>query len=230
MFWRVLCFFLPFLRQKREFSHPFFLLVGPSMVGKDTLGEVMLDLYPELTKIVTATTRKPRMRRPPKVGMEVEGVDYHYKSPFVFRCMIFFGRLVEWQRTHGNFYGLPVSSIEGPLEQGPLIGDVDYRGALAIQERYPQVLPIVIRPKSLDVLRERMVAQGMIGKEIEIRMATAASELAAIDGRYRDKFPYHIVNDDLYAATTELGVMIGSSLRPALRLGDYAPHASTSGE
>ena len=53
------------------------ILSGPSGVGKNTLGDFLLQQFPELSYSVSATTRNIRKG-------EQDGVDYHFISVEAF--------------------------------------------------------------------------------------------------------------------------------------------------
>ena len=171
-----------------------FVISGPSGAGKGTLVTRVRERRSNLGLTVSATTRAPRKG-------EVDGVNYFFLTREEFDRRVANGEFVEWAEVHGNCDGTLVSEVQSKLASGSsLILDIDVQGALQVKERFPEAVLILIKPPSLEVLRERLVGRGTETPEtIELRMANAADELALAD-RYDDV----VVNDDLDRATDEL--------------------------
>lgn len=108
--------------------HPVLLLVtGPSGSGKTTATREMLARFPELSRVVTCTTR------PPREG-ERQGVDYHFLSPDEFQERLALGDLLEHALVYGNYYGTPRSGLLAQLQQGrDLLLNLDVQGAAALR-------------------------------------------------------------------------------------------------
>lgn len=168
---------------------------------------------PELAFSVSACTRSPREG-------EVNGKDYYFLNEPEFQARIKKGDFVEWEMVYtGKYYGTLKQELERIWAEGrtPLV-DIDVKGALAIQEQFPErSLSIFIKAPSLEVLRQRLVARGTESpKMLEERLAKAEYEL--LDASEFDRI---VVNDDLGKAEATLQKLIrefvstGSSLERA---------------
>jgi guanylate kinase len=167
---------------------------GPSGAGKDTLIAEALGEIPELSRIASATTRKPRPG-------EVEGRDHVFLSREEFERWIEEGKLLEWAEYSGNLYGTPRQSVEDLLENGrSVILRIELQGARQIKERRPDAVMVFVRAPSLEETRRRLESRATESSEsVENRMATALREVAA-----RDEFDHEIVNGDREQASREM--------------------------
>ncbi len=172
------------------------IITAPSGSGKTTLVKRLLAAMPELAFSVSACTRAPR-------AGEQDGRDYHFLTEQEFKHRIDAGDFVEWEMVYtGKYYGTLRQELERIWAEGrtPLV-DIDVKGALAIQEKYPEEsLSIFIKAPSLDVLRQRLMARGTeSSKMLEERLAKAHFEL--MDAAEFDRI---VVNENLDRATEEL--------------------------
>lgn len=172
------------------------IITAPSGSGKTTLVKRLLHACPKLAFSVSACTRTPRPG-------EIHGKDYYFFSEAEFQQMIEDDSFVEWEMVYtGKYYGTPKSELKRiwDSDRYPLV-DIDVKGALAIQEKYPaSSLSLFIQAPSLEVLRERLTARGTeTPQTLEERVNKAIDELT-----YAPQFDRIIVNDDLEAATEEL--------------------------
>ncbi len=160
-------------------SSLFLIICGPAGSGKTTLCARLREEFPRLRRLVTTTSR------PPRPG-EVEGVDYHFLSPDQFEAEIERGAFVEWARVHGRYYGSRIGQLRDALREGvDLLLNIDVQGARSFraqQDQRPElagrVHTVFIRPKSLQQLRERLLARGTDDEaEIARRLRTAEREI-----------------------------------------------------
>ncbi|MBS1616681.1 MAG: guanylate kinase [Bacteroidetes bacterium] len=176
--------------------HRIIIITAPSGSGKTTLVKRLLTAMPELAFSVSACTRAPRPG-------EQDGRDYHFLSEQDFKRHIDAGDFVEWEMVYtGKYYGTMRQELERIWAEGrtPLV-DIDVKGALAIQEQFPEEsLSIFIKAPSLEVLRHRLTARATeSAKMLEERLAKAEFEL--MDAA---EFDCIVVNEDLEQATREL--------------------------
>lgn len=152
----------------------FFLVLGPSGVGKTTITELVRARMPTLRYPISFTTRP---RRPG----EAEGESYHFLSPEEFRLLRDSRALLEWDQPHGtHYYGIPAESVISALTRGEtLIREVAYRGLEQILKSpvSPWVFSVFLAPDSLDSLRSRIGDRGD-DSEIQNRIGQAKKELA----------------------------------------------------
>jgi guanylate kinase len=154
--------------------------------------------FPDLKKTVSANTR------PPRPG-EREGVDYFFVTEEKFREMIAADEFYEYADVHGELKGTPKREIRKALEGGvDMVLEVDYQGALAINEREPAAVLVFIAPPTWADLEQRLrgretESQGALRRRLE----TALVELQNID-----KYDYVIVNDNVREAADELAAVL----------------------
>lgn len=159
---------------------------GPSGAGKSTLIRQALSDVPGLAYSVSATTRKPREG-------EVDGRDYVFISRDEFERWIEEGKFLEWAEYSGNLYGTPEAKVEEALDGGrSIILEIELQGARKVREKRPDAVMIFVRAPSLEETRKRLEGRATEDTEaMELRMATALGEVAALD-----EFDREVVNGD----------------------------------
>ena len=80
------------------------ILIGPSASGKTEVAKLLASRY-NITKIVTYTTRKPRIH-------EINGVDYHFVSVEEFARLTEQNFFVETTYYNSNYYGTAKKDIK----------------------------------------------------------------------------------------------------------------------
>ena len=164
------------------------VLVGPSGVGKTTIADRLVRMRPDLFVLsVSATTRRPR-------AGELPHREYVFVSRPVFERMIAGGRLAEWAKVHGEYYGTPAGNLEGLREDGPVpVLDIDVQGARQIMKRGTGAFAIFILPPGPAEWIDRLAGRGTESpRAIARRLDTALDEL-----RTAPSFEHFVVNTDL---------------------------------
>jgi guanylate kinase len=168
--------------EQRPFPPVLLVIAGPAGSGKSTLCDRLVRERPEFCRVVTTTTRAPRLG-------EIDGVHYHFFSPLEFRRRIANGDFLEWAQVHGDhedrLYGTLKSSVLEPLARGDsLIMSIDVQGVDTLRRvaRTDDRLQRAMTTIFILVDRERLVArmrERAMDHEDEIvrRMATAEAEL-----------------------------------------------------
>lgn len=168
------------------------IVAAPSGAGKSSFVERMCREDARLVDTVTYTTRTPRRG-------ESEGNPYHFVSQDRFDELLSQNFFVEWARVHTNLYGTPMHQLVDAWEVNKgVIMDIDIQGWETFKKKFPGAISIFILPPSIDELRRRILKRdGEPPKDLEVRMANAAKEIARAH-----EFDHQIVNDvfeDSYA-------------------------------
>ena len=169
-------------------------LTAPSGAGKTTIARRVLEAFPEMRFSVSATTRPPRPN-------EREGVDYYFVSIERFEEMIAAGDLLEFEEVYpGRFYGTLRREVDEKSRLGPLLLDIDVRGAANVERLYGDAaLTVFVRPPSLEVLEARLRDRATeSGDTLRARLARAEMEM-----RQTHVFDAVVVNDRLEDAVQE---------------------------
>lgn len=177
-------------------SHKLVVISAPSGTGKSTLIKYLLEHCNQLEFSISVTSRKQR-------GIEQHGKDYYFITIEEFKDKIAQNEFVEYVEVYkDNFYGTLRSEIDRITNAGKaVLFDIDVEGALKIKKQYgSKALCIFIKPPSLDVLSQRLMARGTDTPEvIQTRIERAEYELT-----FEDKFDVVIVNDVLNVAEEDL--------------------------
>ena len=145
---------------------------GPSGCGKDTVVKHLMALREDIMLSVSCTTRKPRKN-------EVEGTHYYFLSNEEFEDRVERGRMLEYTKYDGRYYGTPMDEIEQKIVGGnTVVLIIEVKGAKNVKSTYPDSLCIFIVPPSLEALEQRLRARETEDDdEIKRRLEIAASEL-----------------------------------------------------
>lgn len=170
-----------------------FVFTGPSGAGKGSVMKALLERDNTLRKVVTFTTREPR------VG-EVNGFDYRFVTPAEFQGLIEQGLLFEWEQVYkDHYYGSP-RELFVPGRDGLI--ELDYKGRLKYQERHRGIVSIFLLPPSLDELRHRIVRRSEVSN-LKARLNNAVEQL-----RHARTYDYVVKNDELSACIDRVETII----------------------
>ncbi|HEY8968896.1 MAG TPA: guanylate kinase [Puia sp.] len=180
------------------------IITAPSGAGKTSITRYLLGKYPQLAFSVSAATRSPRSH-------ETNGVDYYFLTLEDFKQKIQQNDFVEWEMVYeGKYYGTLKKELQRIWDEGrtPLL-DIEVKGAIHIQEQYPQsTLSLFIEPPSVDELRRRLEGRGTETYEsLMARVNKASYEIS-----FKHHFDRIIVNDDLRKACEEADQAVRSFL------------------
>ncbi len=175
-----------------------FVITAPSGAGKTTLVRALMQQVPSLRFSISYTTRAPR-------PTEVDGRDYHFTTPEVFRSMVMRGEFLEHAQVFDNFYGSSLIKVREALNLGEkLLLEIDWQGARQVRERLPEALSIFILPPSRSALEERLRRRSSDPEAVIQRRLKDASQ----DLSHWEEFDYVVINDRLEAATGELKAIV----------------------
>ena len=161
------------------------VISGASGVGKGTVLGIMMEKRKDLSFSVSATTR------PPRPG-EVDGVHYYFITREKFEAMIAAGEFLEYDAHAANYYGTPRAQAEEKQTHGPVLLDIEPKGAKQVKEKAPDAVLIFIMPPSVAELERRLRGRGDTSEEqIQMRMERATWEM-----EQRVWYDHVVVNDD----------------------------------
>lgn len=175
------------------------ILSSPSGAGKSTLAKRLMAWDPSMRFSVSATTRSPRPG-------EVEGRDYFFKTPDVFKAMVERGEMLEHAEVFGNFYGSPKAPVEAAMAAGhDTLFDIDWQGGQQVKQAMGHdVVSIFILPPSIAELERRLRDRGQDSDEVIAgRMAKSEAEIS-----HWAEYDFVLVNDDLDQAEAELKTIL----------------------
>ncbi|RMD46279.1 MAG: guanylate kinase, partial [Aquificota bacterium] len=170
-----------------------YIISAPAGGGKTTIVSLLLKEIPDLARVITCTTRKPREG-------EINGKDYIFLSKEEFEKWIKEGKFLEYALVHENYYGTPKEEVEKLLNNGKdVILVIDVQGMKQIKGKIKPMTTIFIIPPSLDELVNRMRKRGDSKEEIDKRLETAKTEFK----QWKD-YDYIIINDILEKAKEDI--------------------------
>ncbi|AWW49488.1 guanylate kinase [Polynucleobacter paneuropaeus] len=177
------------------------MIVAPSGAGKSSLVNALLQSEPGLIISLSTTTRSPRPG-------EVDGKDYRFVTPEVFKQERDQGQFLEWAEVHGHFYGTSKTWIEQQMQTGSdVILEIDWQGAQQIRKLIPVVQWIFIFPPSIEALEERLRKRGQDEEAtIERRLAAAHIEL-----QHAHEANFIVINDAFDQALADLRHILAAS-------------------
>ena len=161
------------------------VISGASGVGKGTVLGIMMKKRKDLSFSVSATTRDPRPG-------EIDGVHYYFISREKFEEMIAQGAFLEYDAHADNYYGTPRAQAEEKRERGPVLLDIEPKGAKQVRASVPDAELIFIMPPSMEELERRLRGRGDTSEEqIKMRMERAVWEM-----EQKQWYDHVVVNDD----------------------------------
>jgi len=182
------------------------VISAPSGGGKTVVRSGLLKLNKKFAFSVTCTTRA---RRPG----EVDGKDYFFVTVEQFQRLRKDGKLLEWAKVHGNYYGTPVKSVMAVLETGRIpVMTIDVKGARSVKRLFPAAVTVFLLPPDLKTLVQRLRGRGEAPENVAVRLRTARSEL-----KVASTFDYLVINDSLPEAVREVAAIAELETRRTAR-------------
>jgi guanylate kinase len=162
------------------------IIAGPTGVGESTITNQIIERYQNFTRLVTATTRAPRLN-------EKNQIDYYFFSNQEFEKAIQNGQILEYQNTRNGqvYYGTYKPDLEEKLQKGfNIIVNTDIIGMNFYKKNY-NATTIFIAPDSIENLKKRHAVRGSDSpEEQEKRLAYAQYEIEK-EGPFYD---YTVIN------------------------------------
>lgn len=181
------------------------IITAPSGAGKTSITRHLLRTFPDkLAFSVSAATRPPR-------GIEQSGVDYYFMSEDAFKEKIQQGAFAEWEMVYeGKYYGTLTEELHRIWNEAktPVL-DIDVKGAIHIQQQFPNTLSLFIEPPSIDELARRLNGRGTESEaSLMARVNKAAYEIS-----FKQSFDHVIVNDNLERACAEARALVAAFIQ-----------------
>jgi guanylate kinase len=177
----------------------FFVVTGPSGVGKTTVMERLLEGDDRLTYSISHTTREARPD-------ETHGEDYYFVGESEFENLQEKDGFLEWAEIYGDYYGTSRQEVAKIRKKGldPFL-DIDVQGAAQLRnDPELEAVFIFLAPPSLEELKRRITGRGAESSEtIRKRLRVAEEEI----NRIRE-FDYLVVNEDLDETLSLLGSVV----------------------
>lgn len=146
-----------------------FILTGPSGVGKTTVAREVLKRLPQLTRLVTYTTRAPRQG-------EADGKDYYFISEAEFENKKSAGEFFEWAQVYAEWYGSSKRDLDALLNTGQdVLLVIDVQGAKTMHEKLPHARSIFLQAESPEALVRRLRRRGKLTAGDEARRIVQAT-------------------------------------------------------
>jgi len=177
------------------------VLSSPSGAGKTTLSRMLLEAESGIEMSVSVTTRAKRPG-------EVDGKDYHFRTPDDFKKLRDNSGMLEWAEVFGNFYGTPKDPVDGALAAGrDILFDIDWQGTQQLKESMRgDLVSVFILPPSGQALTERLKKRAQDADDVvAARMSEAESELS-----HWAEYDYVIINSDVGQALEELKAILSA--------------------
>lgn len=168
----------------------YFVISGPSGVGKGTIVRLLMERRNDLALSISYTTRQPR-------SGERNGVEYYFVTKEEFSAMIDRQAFLEYALVHGNYYGTSKEKLQELTSQGKkVLFEVDVQGGLLLKKAKPDIVSIFLLPPSEAELVERIRKRGSETAEtLAKRLQTMQTELTKAS-----LYDHTVVNDDLEKA------------------------------
>ena len=164
-----------------RFPAPLLIVISaPSGGGKTTVTHQLLVARPNITRVVTCTTRAPRPG-------EQDGIDYYFYDRARFTKAVEAGLFLEHATVFGNSYGTLKSEVLVQLRANKdVILTIDVQGAESIRrsagadpELKRSLVTVFLAPTSLNVLEQRLEKRSADSPEaIQKRLSMARQEIS----------------------------------------------------
>ena len=170
-----------------------FVISGASGVGKGTVLHEVMKRRGDISFSVSATTRPPR-------SSEKDGVDYTFITREAFEEMIEKDMFLEYDNHAKHYYGTPRAQLEEKRAKGPVILDIEPKGAEIVRREEPDAVLIFVMPPSMEELERRLRGRGDTPEDqIQMRLERAAWEM-----EQRHWYDHVVVNDDADRCAEEI--------------------------
>lgn len=157
------------------------VIAGPTASGESTFTHELIDSFDNFAKLVSATTRTPRLN-------EEHGVDYYFFTKEEFFKEVEIGNIIEHTHVPNRdaYYGAYKPDLDKKLiKHLNVIVNTDPKGAQFFKREYGAAT-IFLRPKSLEVIEDRLRRRDpdITEEEVQKRVASAQKEIEEAKGNF----------------------------------------------
>ncbi len=167
------------------------VIAGPTGVGESVITKKIINFFPRFTRLITATSRKPRLN-------EKHKQDYYFFSKEGFLKEIEKGNIPEYTyiKNRDVYYGSYLPDLEKKIKENfIIIANTDAVGTRYYKKNY-NALTIFIKPDSIENLKKRLRKRdkNISEKELKKRIENAKKEIQN-EEKYYD---YVVINKEGY--------------------------------
>jgi len=176
---------------------------GPSGVGKSTVINKLMELFPESYERFLSYTSRP-MR-----DYEKDGVHYHFISNSDFKKKMKEKEIFEYHCRHGSeedgpYWGMGHMPLRIVLDKGKnAINDVEVKGVIALKKLYPKKYVSIFITADRDEIERRIMGRGANKEEITHRMSEFDAYMAEIEN-----YDHVVSNDNVEQCARKIHAII----------------------
>ena len=163
------------------------IISGPTGSGESTVTDLLIKKYPIFKRLVTATSRRPRLK-------EKNGRDYYFFSKAEFKKLIATGQIIEYTyiKNRDTYYGTYLPDLEKKLKRGyNIVANTDWVGTKFYAKHY-RATSIFIKPESIAAIKKRLLTRepNISSSEFKKRLTNAVAEIKKEEKYYA----YTVIN------------------------------------
>ena len=172
-----------------------FVISGPSAVGKTSVVRYLLDKNPQLSRVITCTTRSIREN-------EQDDVDYIFLSKEDFRKRIENNEFAEFSEVYENYYGVLLASIQESMSKNKIsVLVINWEGFQKVKRVIAEnITGIFINPPSIEELEKRLRSRNTENEgDIQKRLLTARLDIA-----HSNEYDFSVENREIPQAANDI--------------------------
>ena len=192
------------MNTNQNVSNKIIIFCAPSGAGKTTITKRVMELFPQLSFSISATSRPPR-------GEEKDGIDYYFISKEDFKKKARLGEFLEWEEFyHGTLYGTLKEEVYRIQNLGKIpVFDIDVKGAVNLKKIYKDLAILIFIKAPIEMIKERLILRNTETKEaIEMRLERVKEEMT-----YESRSDRVVENIDLDKAVNDCKEIIEEFIR-----------------
>jgi len=165
------------------------IISGPTGSGESTITNKIIKKYPIFIRLITSTTRKPRLK-------EIDKIDYYFFSKVEFENKMKQGNIVEYTyiKSRDVYYGTYKPDLDKKIKKGHIvIANTDAVGTKFYKKHY-RATSIFINAESIDNIKSRLISRdpNISDEELEKRLKNAENEIKSEEKFY----DYTVINKE----------------------------------